>query len=301
MTLLSQLIVNSLIAGSILALIAFGLSITYNFLRILNFAHAHFMMAGAYSFYFLLEIQKLPPVVAGLGSLVFVSLFALFSYRLFVAPFKKYNFSLVIITTLVLAMIMEALAALFFGSGVKSIYSEWASHTWSIKLVAGNTIYITRLQTLIIASAAALLLSIASLIYYTPLGRKLRAISQDEAAASSLGVNTTKWSYWIYTLSCLIAGFTGIVVAHEVSFQPTMGGLYIIRAFAAMILGGLGNLWGTVIGAYLLAFVENLSMGLQFDDFRIPASFRDAFAYVIILICLLWRPQGIFGKAAREV
>ena len=82
--------------------------------------------------------------------------------------------------------------------------------------------------------------------------------------------------------------------------QPTMGNSYTIKAFAAMILGGLGNLWGTVIGAYILGLVENLSIGLEFGSFSIPAGYKDAFAFVIILLILIFKPEGLFSKRVRK-
>ena len=84
------------------------------------------------------------------------------------------------------------------------------------------------------------------------------------------------------------------------SLTPTMGSSYSLKAFAAMILGGLGNIWGTVAGAFILGLVENLSIGLDFGGYSLPAGYKDAFAYAIILCVLLFRPQGLFGTAERR-
>ena len=90
------------------------------------------------------------------------------------------------------------------------------------------------------------------------------------------------------------------MVGYETNLQPTMGGAYTIKAFATMILGGLGNLWGTVLGAYILGLVENLSIGLDFGGYSIPAGYKDAFAFSIILVVLLFKPQGLFRTRTRS-
>ena len=103
----------------------------------------------------------------------------------------------------------------------------------------------------------------------------------------------------VYTTSALLAAYAGVLVGYETNMQPTMGSAYTIKAFAAMVLGGLGNLWGTVLGSYLLGLVENLSIGLDFGGYSIPAGYKDAFAFMIILCVLLFRPQGLFTRHKR--
>jgi branched-chain amino acid transport system permease protein len=97
----------------------------------------------------------------------------------------------------------------------------------------------------------------------------------------------------------LLGAYAGVLVGYETNIQPTMGGSYTMKAFAAMILGGLGNVWGTIAGAYILGLVENLSIGLDFGGYSLPAGYKDAFAFAIILVVLLCRPQGLFGAKAR--
>ncbi|RIK99786.1 MAG: branched-chain amino acid ABC transporter permease, partial [Proteobacteria bacterium] len=92
-----------------------------------------------------------------------------------------------------------------------------------------------------------------------------------------------------------------VMVGYETNLQPTMGNAYTIKAFAAMILGGLGNIWGTIAGSYILGLVENLSIGLDFGGYSLPAGYKDAFAFVIILLVLLFKPEGIFRFGARKI
>jgi branched-chain amino acid transport system permease protein len=141
---------------------------------------------------------------------------------------------------------------------------------------------------------------LAFVIHFTSLGRRIRAMSEHGPAAESLGVDKRWTSYLVFGTGTLLAAYAGIMVGYETNLQPTMGSSYTIKAFAAMILGGLGNIWGTVLGSYILGLIENLSMGLDFGGYSIPAGYKDAFAFTIILIVLLFRPQGLFNKAQRK-
>jgi branched-subunit amino acid ABC-type transport system permease component len=106
---------------------------------------------------------------------------------------------------------------------------------------------------------------------------------------------------FVFVVAVLYAGYAGIMVGLDSSLQPTMGSAFTIKAFAAMVLGGLGNVWGTVLGAYFLGLVENLSIGLEFGGYSLPAGYKDACAFVIILLVLLFRPHGLFGTTSRAV
>ena len=105
--------------------------------------------------------------------------------------------------------------------------------------------------------------------------------------------------YSVFILSTVLGVYAGILVGYETNIQPTMGGSYSLKAFAAMVLGGLGNVWGTIAGAFILGLVENLSIGLDFWGYSLPAGYKDAFSFLIILGFLLVRPQGLFGTASR--
>jgi branched-chain amino acid transport system permease protein len=100
-------------------------------------------------------------------------------------------------------------------------------------------------------------------------------------------------------LGTLLGAYAGVLVGYETNIQPTMGSSYSIKAFAAMVLGGLGNIWGTVAGAFILGLIENLSIGLDFWGYSLPAGYKDAFAFVVILAVLLFRPHGLFGTRSR--
>jgi branched-chain amino acid transport system permease protein len=295
MDILPQLLVNALIAGSIYALASAGLSLSYGLLRILNFSHGHLMMVGAYMFYWLSVDLSQGFITSVILSMAIMALISIISIRIFVFPFLKYSFILVFVTTLALSTILESAIAMLFGVNVKSLtvgadivaYSFWG-------------IYITPIQIIIIASAFIVLGILAFLVHLTPLGRRMRALSEFSQAAESLGVNYKLITYSVFVAATILAAYAGVLVGYETNMQPTMGNSYTIKAFAAMILGGLGNVWGTIIGSYILGLIENLSIGLDFWGYSLPAGYKDAFAFIIILLVLLFKPQGLFNTASRR-
>jgi branched-subunit amino acid ABC-type transport system permease component len=161
-------------------------------------------------------------------------------------------------------------------------------------------VFITPLQLIIIASAVIIFSLLGFAVHSTAHGRAVRALAEHPQAAQALGVSRASVVFGVFTVSMLLAAYAGVLVGYETNLQPTMGGSYSLKAFAAMILGGLGNMWGTVAGAFILGLVENLSIGLDLGDYSLPAGYKDAFAYVIILCVLLFRPQGLFGARERR-
>ncbi len=294
MEILPQLLVNALIAGSIYALASSGLALTYGLMRILNFAHGHMMMVGVYIFYLFAVLMGYGLMGSAALTILATLLLSMFTLKVFIMPFSRLSFILTLVTTLALSNILEASIAMGFGVNVKSLSPGAAAK--SIEIYG---VYITPIQILIIASALILLSLLAFAIHSTSIGRKVRALSQHEHGAEALGISKAKTSYIVYGVGTLLAAYAGILVGYETNMQPTMGTAYTIKAFAAMILGGLGNVWGTIIGSYILGLVENLSIGLDFGGYSIPAGYKDAFAFVIILVVLLFKPEGMFSTKKR--
>jgi branched-chain amino acid transport system permease protein len=291
---LPQLLVNSLITGSIYALAGAGLALTFTLLRTLNFAHGHIMMAGAYAFFFFHVQEGFSVLSAAFYAAVVLSIMATIILFVFLAPFLRAQSLLPLVTTIALGSMLEALASLQFGVSVRSlpVVSNGESIEW-------QGLFFTRVQILIIASAITILSFMAYVIHKTSLGRLLRSIAENPRAAESLGISRTGMTLGGVIVSTLLAGYAGILIGYETNIQPTMGNIYSIKAFAAMVLGGLGNIWGTIVGALILGLVENLSIGLDFGGYSLPAGYKDAFAFIVILVVLLFRPQGLFGNRRR--
>ena len=295
MDILPQLLLNALITGSIYALASSGLSLTYGLLRILNFAHGHLMMVGVYMFYLANAELGLGICESALFTAATTTALAVVTLRIFILPFSRLSFMLTLVTTLALSNILESLVSMGFGVSVKALSS--ASGSSSLEFYG---VYVTKIQLLIIASALIILTLVAFFIHCTSAGRRIRALSEDPSGAQSLGISRARTSYGVYIAAALLAAYAGVLVGYETNIQPTMGTSYTIKAFAAMVLGGLGNIWGTILGSYILGLVENLSIGLDFGGYSIPAGYKDAFAFVVILLVLLFRPEGLLKKTVRR-
>lgn len=295
MDILPQLLVNSVITGSIYALAASGLCLSFALLKILNFAHGHMMMLGAYMYLlFALDLEQSLPTAAVLA-VMSMALVGAGVLSVFVTPFMRFSPLLPFVTTLSLASITEAIVSMVFGVNVRSLSTgeELASFE-----IAG--VFITPIQIVIIVSAVTILGVMAIVIHGTGLGRRVRALAENSHASQTLGIQARRINFCVFVIGTVLAAYAGVLVGYETNLQPTMGNAYTIKAFAAMILGGLGSIWGTVIGAYILGLVENMAIGLDFGGYSLPAGYKDAFAFIIILSVLLVRPQGLFGSRARS-
>jgi len=292
---LPQLLVNALISGSIYALAAAGLALVYGLFRVMNFAHGHMMMVGAYFYYFFnvdLAFSIPSAAVLTMGGLLVVGYITL---ELFITPMLQLSILLPLISTLALSYILESGVSMAFGVNVKSLSPGSAGQSYEI-----YGVYITPIQIGIIASSIGLLSILAFVVHSTSVGRKIRALREYSFAASALGTDETNVRRIMFLISILLAGFAGVMVGYETNLQPTMGQSYTIKALSAMILGGLGNIWGTVAGSFLLGLVENLAIGLDFGGYSLPAGYKDAFAFVIILLVLLVKPTGLFNTRSRK-
>jgi len=334
MDILPQLLLNALISGSIYALAAAGIALAYGLLRVMNFAHGHMMMAGAYAFYAAKEMWGWGYLPSGLFGCVFSVVLAFFTLQIFVRPFLDQNVLLPFVTTLALSNMLESAVSMIFGVNVKSLYPGESAQ--SIEFYG---IYITKIQIIIILSAIFVLGIAAFFIHLSSFGRKIRGLAEHHYVGEAMGISAYSVQMIVIISSVILASFAGILVGYEMNIQPTMGSSYTIKAFAAMVLGGLGNLWGTILGSYILGLIENLAIGLslqdimmlvfypiygplgvifpetadgirafveglgasfQFEMISIPAGYKDAFAFFIILLVLLFRPQGLFLQSTRK-
>jgi branched-subunit amino acid ABC-type transport system permease component len=254
------------------------------------------MMVGAYTFFFFHVQLDLPLLPAILSSSVVLLIIGSISLVMFIQPFMQASPLLPFVTTIALGSILEASVSMLFGVNVKSFPSDS-----NFESIAWHGIFITPVQILVILSALIVLTVLGIAIHLTPLGRKVRALAENYPAAQGLGISKPAITFCIFLLSILVTAYAGVLIGYETNVQPTMGGSYTIKAFAAMILGGLGNIWGTIAGSYILGAVENLAIGLDFWGYSLPAGYKDAFAFLIILAILLIRPQGLFGSRERSI
>ena len=284
MTLILQSLLDGLIAGSIYALFATGLTLIYGTLHFINFAHGELIMAGAYLAY-LFMIPPLgfsPFLSAGLAVLGIIGLALLMDKAVF-RPLRNASPLLLLIASLGISLFLQNLAQAVWGAEIR---------TFPFSLERGlsfGPVVITRVQITILFVAAATILFLYLLLKFTRAGKAIRGVSDNPRLAETFGVESEKIIRNVWILAAALAAVGGVLYAADTNLEPHMGIINLVRAFAAVLLGGTGNVWGALIGGFVIGLSENLGVLI------LPLGYKDAIAFFIIIILLLFRPEGILG------
>lgn len=288
MEIISQLIINSIIAGSVYALVALGFNLIYGATKFFNLAHGVMAAIGGYAvFYF----GKTLGIDIYLSIAIGILLAGLIGYsldKLVYLPLRKRKASnmVMLVASLGVFTVLQAVIAILFTSQFQVLYKNVADQR--IYEIFGGSI--TQTQVVILISAVTIFVGLVLLLKHTMFGKAVRAISDDEEVAKIIGINTNKIIGRIFFIGSAIAGSAGILVGFDTGIEPTMGLSLLLKGVIAVIIGGIGNIYGGVLGAFLLAFVEN------FGIWKISGEWKDAIAFVVLIIFLLFRPQGIIKK-----
>ncbi len=290
-----QFLINALIAGSLAALIAGGLALVYGVLGVFNMALGQLALIGGYSAWWLHQEMHLPLSLSIIGGLVIGSAVTWLTFEIFVNPFYKHHRFLPLVTTIAWSMILDGCILLFFQERPRSIIPG-LKHTYEYAGMSMNAA-----QMILVACTICALLLFAYVFHRTPFGRRLRAVVQHEHAALSLGIRAPLLHRIIFIVSGMFAAAGGIFIGIDQSLTPTIAFSLTIKAYAAIIAGGKGNIWGAILCAYLIALFEQLLVGIHwFGAFYVPAGYQQTVALLLIILFLLWRPLGLFSSASRS-
>lgn len=287
---------NALVIGTLYALMALGLSFIFGVLKLVNFAHGEAIMVGGY-LYFLLASLRLPLPLALLASIPALFLFGVFLERtLLRAPYQqkmaRYD-EYVILVTFALGIFLQNLAFPVFGP-----YNRQAPPLFDGTVRLGELIVAgDRLTGALVAFAAIGVL--VFLLYRTYLGKGLRAVAQNPEAASIVGIKVLRMRSVAFGIGITLAGVAGALFGPIFLVNPEMGTSFAVKAFVIVVLGGMGSVAGSVLGAYILAIVESFGSILLPDPTRALA-YKDAYGLLLLVVVLLARPQGLFGEKERR-
>jgi branched-chain amino acid transport system permease protein len=288
-----QQVVNGLSLGSLYALIAIGYTMVYGILRLINFAHGDLIMVSAYVAVMGVGLFRWPwPLACGVAVVTtgFLGvLLELGAYR----PLRGAPRISLLISAIAASFLLENLGLVIFGG----IPRPFPVPAWiSDSLVMGGT-YIPRLSLVIPVVTAVLLGILFVLLYRTQMGRAMRAVAYDLETTSLMGVNVNRVISLAFLVGSLLAGCGGLLWSMKYpQINPFMGIVPGLKAFIAAVLGGIGNLGGAVVGGLLLGFLEVMLVAL----FPAWSGYRDAFAFVLLIVILLVRPTGLLGEALGE-
>ncbi|MBC8418833.1 MAG: branched-chain amino acid ABC transporter permease [Desulfobacterales bacterium] len=284
-----DIIISSLINGSIYALLAIGFSLIFGVARIVNIAHTAFYMLASYCIYFGTHRLGVNPVLSMVAAVIVVTLIGLVSYKLFIDPIREHE-GAVLIATIALAMVFQEVMLLIFSGDFRGVPSLIEGYM----IVLG--VKVSYQQLLTVGAALLVLAAVWALLKKTKLGLAIRATANDREVANLMGMDESRVAMITMGVSVGLAALSGAVVVPLAIVNPFMWMHPLIMMMAVVVLGGLGSIKGSFLGAYILGFAEALVV------FLIPmgAYLKGSVALSIMILVLLIRPEGLFGVSFEE-
>lgn len=284
-----NILVNALMNMGVYAMLAVGFSLMFGVARIINLAHTAFYMVAGYGIFYLVSAAGLSLVPAVLISVAAVVLLSVAAYKVIVDPMREHE-TTVLILTVALALVLQEAMLIAFGGYFRSVPSTLSGFA----TLAGVRVSYQYLLTLGVLAAS--LAAVWLLLTRTRLGLAIRATAQDREIATVMGIDESRTATATVAVASGLAGLAGAVVAPLYILEPGMWLQPLTIVLAIAVLGGLGSLKGSLLGAGLLALVESLVV------FLIPtgAFLKGAFSLAIMIVVLLIRPEGLYGVAFEE-
>lgn len=293
---LLQQLINGLSLGAIYALIALGYTMVYGVLRFINFAHSDVFMLGAFVGWYAVNQFKFPTGSIGAGLLVLFVAMAICALvgvvieKLAYKPLRGRSTLTVLITAIGVSLLLQNCGQKIFGANPKAYPALFETAQYHF---LGVTISSNQLVVLVVT--LLLLGALHWIVHHTRIGTAMRAVSFNATAASLVGINNDAVISFTFALGSALAGAGGVLYAiNYPSIDPLMGTLPGLKAFVAAVLGGIGNLPGAALGGLIIGLVETLVSGTR------ASTFRDAIAFAILILILLFRPAGLLGKLRVE-
>ena len=290
---LVQAIVSGLLVGGLYAIVSVGLSLIFGVMRIVNLAHGDLMILAAYSTYWIAQLTGIDPFVA-MGIVVpgffFIGI-ALQRYMIgrAIATPKFATRNSILITWGLSLLLMNGETIAWTGN-LRTIVLPGSLQFAGLSV---GGVFISLTQTLILAAAVIIVILFHFMLHRTNLGRAIRACTQDREAAAILGINFGRIAYITFGLSILSAAVGGILYGYSSYFFPSLGVDFTIKAFAVIVLGGMGSIGGALVGGLALGSVEALT------SLFIGQQFSFAVSFFVLIVTLIVRPGGLFGKEVK--
>lgn len=302
-------VVFGLAQGSLYALIALGYTLVYGILRMINFAHGEVFMCGAFTGYFaaaaldrsgLMDRQPLVGLlvitaVAAATSIVVAVLLERIAYR----PLRRAPRLVPLITAIGASLFLQYTVSGLYGSGLET-YPDVDMLKGDLRILG---VSILKVQVVVIAAAVLIMAALYGFVQHTRTGRAMRAVSEDKDTAALMGIDVDGIIVRTFVLGGGLAGIAGVLhaliykqVVFNMGFQPGL------KAFTAAVLGGIGNVPGAMLGGLFLGVVESVGPGLFLEGLGIPAPYqlKDAIAFSLLVLVLIFRPTGILGEIVSE-
>jgi branched-chain amino acid transport system permease protein len=288
-----QQLINGISLGTLYGLIAIGYTMVYGILRLINFAHADVMMMSTYFAFFGISMFALPWWVAAIIAMVLTALLGIMIDQGAYRPLRRAPRISALITAIGVSFLLENLGLVVFGSRPKAFFRpEIFRPVWQF-----GEIHVLSLSVYTIFITALLLVFVYIIIYRTRIGMAMRAVSRDMQTVPLMGIDLNRVIAFTFGMGSALAAAGGILWAMKYpQIEPLMGIFPGLKAFVAAVLGGIGNVFGAVIGGFILGITEILLVAFLPE----LSGYRDAFAFLLLILVLLFRPTGIMGEELPE-
>ena len=296
MTLFLQQLLNGLSLGAIYALIALGYTMVYGTLQLINFAHGEVYMMGAFAALYLaqaLGVDQHPTVlgvaVVAVGAMLACAILGMTIERVAYRPLRKAGRLNLLITAIGVSLLLQNVALLAFGA-LQSFPSLLPEVQW----IVGGVI-IRSNDVLTLSVTLGLMVILTFVVERTQMGRAMRAVSHSRDTAALMGIPVDRVVSFTFAMGSVLAGAAAFLIAVDKHLiRPDMGMTGGLKAFVAAVLGGIGSIPGAVAGGLLLGISETMVSGY------LASTYRDAIAFLLLIVILLYRPAGLFGKNTVE-
>ena len=287
-----QYLINGISIGAVYAIIALGYTMVYGIAKMLNFAHGDVIMVGAYMSYCVTSYLGLPAVVGIAVAVAVCTLLGILIEGLAYKPLRGVPSLAVLITAIGVSYFLQNAAQLIFGSAPKNFKSIVSMAPLSL---FGGQITVTGEVLVTIAASIAIMVALTMFTTKTRMGKAMRAVSEDRAAAQLMGINVNQTISMTFAIGSALAAVAGVLLCSTVpTLMPTTGSMPGIRAFTAAVFGGIGSIPGAMLGGILLGLIETIAKAY------LSTQFSDAIVVLVLIVILLVKPAGLLGKYVQE-
>ncbi|MBC8446048.1 MAG: branched-chain amino acid ABC transporter permease [Chloroflexi bacterium] len=288
-----ELFVTGMLRGGIYALMAIGLALVFGVMNIAQFAHGEFYMVGAYGAFFAATVLGLSPLPAILFAAIASFLVGVLVERIAFLPLRRRSEEWVLnafLLTVGLSFVLQNAALTIFGPTYRGTPEYWKG---SVELTPGLNISVDRIASLLIAIVAISAMWV--FLHRTQTGRAIRAVAQDERGATLVGISLTKIHALTFGLSTALAGLAGASLLPLTQAYPAVGFRPLVDSWFVVMLVGLGNVSGSIVGGFIVGMLETASY------FFLGAGWQDVITLFVLILILLFKPSGLFGSEVKGI
>ena len=285
-----QQIVNALNLGAMYSLLAIGYTMVYGIIKLINFAHGEIFMCGAFFTWWFMTSFAVPFPIAALMGIMLSTILGISVERIAYRPLRNAPRFAVIISVLGMSIFLQNMARIIWGAESQTFEVDFDV----APIIIGNVVIPIK-KAFILATSFVLMFFLGLYVKKTYIGKAMRATAADPEAAEMMGININAVIVLTFAIGSAMGAVAGILFAINYnSIDPFMGFNAGLKAFTAAVLGGIGNIYGAMIGGILLGLFEGIGAGY------ISSMYRDAFAFGVLILVLIFRPEGLLGEIGKS-